>query len=110
LATALGLSVETTRIVIITNAVILTAVASALTGPISFVAFLAGPITRSLFGRGEGHPAAAGLMGIVIVLTSDLIGQHLLAIKLPVGVITGLIGAPFLLWLLIKYHRSGGMA
>lgn len=110
IATALGLKVSTTRLRLIGAAVILTAVASAVTGPIAFVAFLAGPIARGLGGRGEGHPMLAGLVGAVIVLASDLIGQHALPLKLPVGVITGLVGAPYLLGLLIQYHRKGGMA
>jgi len=110
LSTALGLGAHKSRLLIIICAVILTAFATALTGPIAFVAFLSGPIAKSLVGRGEGHPLISGLMGATIIMGSDLIGQHLLATKLPVGVITGIVGAPYLLWLLVKYHKRGGIA
>ena len=110
MATALGLPAERSRISIIVFAVVLTAFASSLTGPIAFVAFLSGPIANSIVGRGEGHPLAAGLVGAVIVLASDLVGQQLLPMKLPVGVITGLVGSPYLIGLLVKYQRSGGVS
>ena len=80
----------------------LAAVATSLTGPISFVAFLAGPIALRLVRRDSALAPAAALIGAIIVLAGDLVGQHLFPITLPVGVVTGAIGAPFLLWLLMR--------
>jgi len=42
------------------------------------------------------------------VLLADLIGQFVFDTKFPVGVITGILGAPFLLYLLIRTSRRGG--
>ncbi|MGW0806014.1 iron chelate uptake ABC transporter family permease subunit [Nonomuraea sp. NPDC002799] len=52
-------------------------------------------------------PAAAGLAGAFIVVTADLIARLLLTdMELPVGIVTGVLGAPILLWLLARTrHR-----
>jgi iron complex transport system permease protein len=43
-----------------------------------------------------------------VVLASDLIARRLLPdTDLPVGVVTGAFGAPFLLWLLVRTNRAG---
>lgn len=101
-ATALGARPQRSRILLILCAVLLVAVATSLTGPISFVAFLAGPIALRLLRRDAALPLASALLGAIIVLAGDAVGQHLFPITLPVGVITGAIGAPFLLWLLMR--------
>ncbi|WP_308288577.1 FecCD family ABC transporter permease [Microbacterium resistens] len=101
-AVALGARPQRARLLLILAAVLLIAVATSLTGPISFVAFLAGPIALRLVRRDAALPIVSALLGAVIVLAGDLVGQHLFPITLPVGVITGAIGAPFLLWLLMR--------
>ena len=50
---------------------------------------------------------AAGFVGAVIVLVSDLIAVHVMPVPLPTGVITGLIGGPYLIWLLIRVNKEG---
>lgn len=80
--------------------VVLVAVGVAAAGPIAFVAFLAGPIARAL-NRGRTTLAGAGLTGAAIVVAADHVGAYLIPqINLPVGLVTGACGAPFLLWLL----------
>lgn len=106
-AVSLGVPVNVTRIVLILSSVCLLAFATATTGPIAFVAFLAGPIAKRLIGAGLPSEFAAGLVGAVLVLAADLIGQFAFPIRYPVGVITGIIGAPYLLYLLIRTYRSG---
>ncbi|WP_433676963.1 FecCD family ABC transporter permease [Microbacterium gorillae] len=101
-AIALGSRPQRARLVLIFTAVLLIAVATSLTGPISFVAFLAGPIALRLVRRDAALPIASALTGAIIVLGGDLVAQHVFPITLPVGVVTGAIGAPFLLWLLMR--------
>jgi len=85
---------------------VLVAVAVAAAGPIAFVSFLAGPIARALNG-GRTTLLGAGLTGAAIVVASDYVADYLLAdINFPVGVVTGALGAPFLLWLLAS-GRTG---
>ena len=85
------------------------------TGPIAFVAFLAAPIAKRVGARGAGagDVAAAGLTGSAVVLAAAFGSDALLPLllggtTLPVGVITGAIGAPVLLWLLTTVHRKEG--
>ncbi len=108
-AAGLGVRVGATRLAIVVTAVALAAVATAAAGPVSFVAFLAGPIARRFLGKAS-LPGSA-LAGIVIVLGADYFAanvapQLLGGTVLPVGVVTGALGAPFLLWLLVTSNRK----
>ncbi|WP_434969705.1 FecCD family ABC transporter permease [Microbacterium sp. bgisy207] len=107
-AAALGVRVAPTRMLLIIGAVILLAFATAATGPIAFVAFMAGPIAARLLGPGSSLLLPAGLVGALLVLVADLVGQFAFASRYPVGVITGILGAPYLVYLLVRTHRSGG--
>ena len=107
-ATALGTRVEVVRLSLMLVAVAYAAFATAAVGPVTFVAFVAGPIARNLLaGSGKGFPQAA-LVGALVMLGSDLVAQHALpSVQLPVGVVTGVFGAGFLLWLLVVSNRTG---
>ncbi len=108
LARGFGVRVETGRFVLLLVAVFLAGLATAAAGPVAFVSFLAGPIAVRLVGGGRPVLLPAGLVGALIVLVADFIGAHLLGpTRFPVGVITGVIGAPYLLWLLATANRSG---
>lgn len=102
-ARSLGIRVERTRIVTMAAAVGLTAVATAAAGPIAFVA-LAAPQLASRLTRSPGVPLATGaLMGAVLMVGSDLLSQHLpIRAALPIGLMTGLVGGIYLLWLLTR--------
>jgi len=107
-AAALGVPVARTRLVCLVAAVVLLAFAIAASGPIAFVAFLAGPIAARVVGPGGSLLLPAGLVGAALVLGADLLGQTALDARYPVGVVTGVLGAPYLLHLLVRTHRSGG--
>ncbi|MBT0994389.1 iron chelate uptake ABC transporter family permease subunit [Cellulomonas sp. DKR-3] len=105
---SLGVAPDRSRLALLVVGVALIAVGTAAAGPIAFVAFLSGPIAHRLV-RGTGSllvPAA--LVGAVLVVGGDLVGQQLLVTRFPVGVVTGVLGAPYLLWLLARTNRSGG--
>lgn len=108
-AAGLGIRVGATRLALVTIAVALAAVATAAAGPVAFVAFLASPIARRAAGKAS-LPASA-LVGALIVLAADYFAANLAPLLLdgtvlPVGVITGALGAPFLLWLLVTANRK----
>jgi iron complex transport system permease protein len=74
--------------------------------PVAFVAFVAAPIARRLVGAPLTIVPAA-LTGALLLLASDLVGRRMFApTELPVGVVTGLVGAPYLLWLLARANPS----
>ncbi|WOF21590.1 iron chelate uptake ABC transporter family permease subunit [Microbacterium betulae] len=107
-ATSLGVRVDRARVLLVLSAVGLATFATATTGPIAFVAFLAGPIALRLVGPGGSVALPAALTGGCLVLGADLLGQFAFDTKFPVGVITGILGAPYLIYLLIRTNRVGG--
>ncbi|RNE48806.1 FecCD family ABC transporter permease [Corynebacterium alimapuense] len=106
-AIGLGLRVNVVRVVVVVGAVALIAVATAACGPIAFVALMSGPIAARLVGPGAPLVVPAGLIGALLVISSDLIGQYLLGTRYPVGVITGILGAPYLIYLLVRSDSKG---
>jgi iron complex transport system permease protein len=104
-AAALGVAPRRTDS-LLALAVVLTATAVAAAGPIAFVSLLAGPIARGL-NAGRTTLAGAGLVGAVIVVGADYAADYLLGgVNFPVGVVTGALGAPFLL-ALVATGRTG---
>lgn len=106
-ATALGVRVDRARVLLIVCAVALACFATATTGPIAFVAFLAGPIAARIMGAGSSLVVPSALVGACLVLAADLLGQFAFGTRFPVGVITGVLGAPYLLYLLIRSAKRG---
>ena len=102
----LGMNPRQMRLLLILSAVILCAVATAVTGPLASVAFMAGPISVRLLKTGGTNTLHAGLVGVVIVLVSEAIGQFAFSTRYPVGIITGIIGAPYLIYLLMSMNRK----
>jgi iron complex transport system permease protein len=107
-AAALGTRVATTRIIVIVAAVGMISFATAVTGPISFVAFLSGPIAARIIGNKGSLLIPSALVGATLVLVGDYCGQFLLPSRYPVGVVTGALGAPYLIFLIIRVNRTGG--
>ena len=109
-ATGLGLRTTAVRTGALTVAVALAALGTAAVGPVAFVAFASAPIARRIVGHGLALVPTA-LMGAALVVGADLVGQHLLpgGQQVPVGIITGAVGAPYLLWLLARAQRTGGV-
>ncbi|MDR2656850.1 MAG: iron chelate uptake ABC transporter family permease subunit [Oscillospiraceae bacterium] len=106
-AATMGVNTSKTRAALMIGAVLLSSMATAATGPIAFVSFLAGPIAKRLVGYGNTNPLPAGLFGAALTLAADLLGQFAFETRFPVGVITGLLGAPYLILLLIRMNRTG---
>jgi iron complex transport system permease protein len=106
-AAGLGVRVERARLLLVLFGVALASIATAAAGPIAFVAFVSGPVARRLtHGTGIALIPAA-LVGALVVLAADFAGQHLLPVQLPVGVLTAIIGAPYLLYLLVTTNKIG---
>lgn len=100
LAAGLGVRVARLRVGVTLLVVALVAAATAIVGPVAFVGFLSGPIARRLV---PGRPAigVTALVGAVVVGGADHLAAYAVpGTALPVGVVTGLLGAPVLLWML----------
>lgn len=107
LPVTLGMNTKRSRTLLLYCAVILCAGTTAVTGPLSSVAFMSGPIASRLIKTGGAGTIHAGMVGAVIVLVSEAIGQFAFSARYPVGVVTGIIGAPYLIYLLTKMNSKG---
>ena len=105
---ALGVRVERVRALLMVAAVLLTATATAAAGPVSFVALTAPQLARRLT-RSPGPNLLSSLcMGAALLVTADWASQRIFgADQLPVGVVTGVLGGGYLLWLLVTERRAG---
>ncbi|MFF8812591.1 FecCD family ABC transporter permease [Streptomyces pactum] len=107
-AHALGVPVERTRFVLMLTAVLLTASAAAAAGPLAFIALVAPQIARRLTRAPGPNLLPSALMGAVLLITADWAAQRAFgADQLPVGVLTGVLGGVYLLWLLATERRAG---
>ncbi|GAA4423998.1 iron chelate uptake ABC transporter family permease subunit [Georgenia halophila] len=109
-AGGLGVRPEIGRLLALALAVALAAAGTAFAGPVAFVAFVSAPIARRLAPTAGLALVPSALVGVVLVLAADLVGQYLLPMAVPVGIVTGVVGAPYLLWLLAADNRRGKSA
>ncbi|MCE7079091.1 iron ABC transporter permease [Streptomyces sp. ST2-7A] len=105
-ARGLGRNVAAVRICGGLGAAVLTGTAVAAAGPIAFVGLAVPHLARALAGPSHRRllPLAA-LLGPVVLLVADVVGRVVLPpSEVPAGVMTALIGVPFLIALV---RRSG---
>lgn len=107
-AQALGVSVGRARNGLLLLAVALTAVATSSAGPVLFVALASPQIARRLTRATGPGVGTAALTGAVLLLAADFAAQRVFPDEqLPVGVVTGVIGGGYLIWLLSNEWRGG---
>ena len=107
-ANTLGLNAERALWITLVQAALFTGIAVSLAGPIGFVGLLVPHLIR--LWHGSLHqmlvPASA-LLGSAFLLLADTLAQHLFRpYQLPVGVLTALCGAPWLIWLLWQRQEA----
>jgi iron complex transport system permease protein len=110
-AVTLGLDVERAKQRVLAVAAILTGTSVAVCGVIGFVGMIVPHAVRLVVGPAHRRliPAVA-LGGAAFVVAADLAARTLVApIEIRLGIITGLCGAPFFLWLLARYRREVGV-
>ncbi len=106
-ARGLGAAVERSRLSLILLAVALAAVGTAAAGPVAFVAFMSPTVARRLT-RSPLAIVPSAMVGAFLLSLADLLARRLFApVELPVGIVTGVVGAPYLLWLLVRASREG---
>jgi iron complex transport system permease protein len=107
-ASHLGVDVRALKRQVIVLAALGVGAAVALTGLIGFIG-LASPHIIRLFVGADHRSVLPGsaLLGAVLIVVADLIARTAVApAELPIGVLTSLIGGPFFVWLLARYHRE----
>ncbi|CAQ82980.1 MULTISPECIES: FecCD family ABC transporter permease [Photorhabdus] len=106
IASQLGIKVERVRLIMIFCAVVLAALATGAAGPIAFVALAAPQLVVRLTCSKNIPIVSAALMGACLLLAADLFTQLLpLQAAVPIGLMTGLVGGVYLIWLLTRSRQ-----
>jgi iron complex transport system permease protein len=104
-ARATGARPARTRAISLLIAVGLVSIATAVAGPIAFLALAAPQLARRLSGTPFLSLTMSALVGAFLLLTSDVVAQHVLPVTLPVGVVTVSVGGVYLVAILIQEIR-----
>ncbi|MFM0738774.1 Fe(3+)-hydroxamate ABC transporter permease FhuB [Paraburkholderia xenovorans] len=109
LGRSLGMRVGVARLAVLLLAAILTATATLLVGPLSFVGLMAPHLARSVgMARVRQQLFASAAIGALLMVSADWLGRQILfPNELPAGLMAALIGAPYLVWSISKTPRSG---
>ncbi len=104
-AVMLGLSLRKTRILIISVTALFTGLITAYCGPIAFVGLAVPNITKLLFRTQQHGWLIIGnlIIGALFLVSCDVLIQYLEeTVHLPLNALTSIIGAPFVIFILIK--------
>lgn len=103
----LGVRMNLARGLMLLAAVLLAAVATASAGPIAFVALASPQIALRLVRSGQPPLLSSAMVGAVLTTGADLVARTLFSpIELPVGIITAVLGAPYLIYLLVRLRKG----
>ena len=103
-AQSTGINVPLARMVLIASSAALTAAATLLIGPLSFVGLLAPHLARMLGARLPGQQlAAAALIGASVMMTADWLGRQVMfPYEVPAGMMATLIGGAYFMMMMRK--------
>lgn len=102
-AASLGVRVGRTRCAVLIFATLTVASVVSVTGLIVFIGLVAPHIARLLRGRNNwGTTLLSGLVGAILLLLADCLARGLTAGEMPISILTSLLGAPFLAWLICR--------
>ncbi len=104
-ARVLGLRLQLAQLGVLALAVALTSVSVAAVGPLEFVAFVVPQVALRLTAGSRPPVLAAMVLGGVLVVGADVVTRAVLPVALPAGIVTAAIGAPYLIWLLVRTNR-----
>lgn len=105
-ALSLGVNLTHCRVLMLSVAVALTAVAVAAAGPVSFVAFVSPQLALRLLRTPYPPLIGSAVCGSTLVLIADLVARVALPWELPVGIVTAALGGPFLLYVIVTIRRK----
>lgn len=106
-AQSLGINFKRTRFIIIIATSLLAGSITAFAGPIAFIGLAVPHIARLLFRTGSHYVLfwATMLLGGIVLLGCDTISQLPGKFTLPINAVTSIIGAPVVIWLLLRKNR-----
>lgn len=111
IAQSLGIDVNRFRLIVLFMSALLTAVIVSFMGVIAFIGLLGPHMVRLAIGGDHRYVLPGSMVvGAIILLVSDCVGQTLLPFVMPVGIITSFLGGPLFLYLLIRGYRKRGIS
>jgi iron complex transport system permease protein len=106
-ARGLGIRVDLTRTGLLLVAVGLAGIATASAGPIAFVALVSPQIAQRLVRSARPPLGASLVIGAALTVVADVVARTAFGgVELPVGIVTAVLGAPYLLYLLVRQGRE----
>ncbi|WP_326701213.1 iron ABC transporter permease [Streptomyces sp. NBC_01754] len=110
MAASLGVDLRRLRAGALALAVALAGTAVGVGGPVAFVALAAPILAQRLAGPTRVPVVGSALTGAALIAGADALGRVAAPVELPVGVVTSVLGGPFLLWVLFRPDRATGKA
>lgn len=108
-ATSLGISVEWVRVLALLASTLLVAAVVSVAGVVSWIGLLVPHLIRRFYkGEFRGYLVDCFLLGGIVLLGADTLARTILPVELPISILTTLIGAPFLGYLILKKGRNMG--
>ena len=106
-ARTLGVNTNLLRFVVISCATLVTAASISVSGMIGWVGLVIPHLCRKLVGSNYRQllPATC-LAGAAFLLVVDNVSRNLLAVEIPIGILTALIGAPFFIYLICRREKT----
>ena len=102
-ARSMGVNTTALRLVVILCATVLTAASVSVSGMIGWVGLVIPHLSRKLVGNDcRRLLPAAMLLGAIFLLLVDNMSRNLLAVEIPIGILTAFIGAPFFIYLMTR--------
>ena len=102
-ARSMGVNTTALRLVVILCATVLTAASVSVSGMIGWVGLVIPHLSRKLVGSDcRRLLPAAMLLGAIFLLLVDNVSRNLLAVEIPIGILTAFIGAPFFIYLMTR--------
>jgi iron complex transport system permease protein len=106
-ARGLGIRVDLARTALLLVAVGLAAIATASAGPIAFVALVSPQIAQRLVRSARPPLGTSLVIGAALTVVADVVARTAFGgVELPVGIVTAVLGAPYLLYLLVRQGRE----
>jgi len=99
-ARSLGIGLNRARLALLLLVALLTACATLVVGPLSFIGLLAPHMARLLgFSRARQHLVGAALIGMLLMVLADWVGRQIMfPYEIPAGLVASLIGGAYFMW------------
>lgn len=102
-AKTMGLNVRLLRVIIIVSATLITAASVSVSGMIGWVGLVMPHFSRRLVGDNYKQLMPVSMLcGAIFLLVVDNLSRNMLAVEIPIGILTSVVGVPFFLWLIVK--------